>query len=222
MEKVTIKASKRDILGKRVGALRREGKIPGVVYGHGIEPISIIMDRREATRSMAGLTSSSIITVDIDGEKHPALIREKQRNYLRNEFIHVDFQAVSLTEKIRARIEVVLSGNAPAVKDFNGVVVHDKEYIEVESFPADLPERFIVNIDGLANIGDSIRLSDMEIAKEITVFDDANDVIVSVSAPKLAIEAEEEAEAAAAATAEAETAEPEVVEKGKKEEAVED
>jgi large subunit ribosomal protein L25 len=207
MENVVIKASKRDVYGKKVGQLRREGKLPGVIYGHHMEPISIVMDAREACRSMVGLTPSSIVTIDVDGEKHSALIRERQRNYLKNTFIHVDFQAVAADEKIRARIEVVLEGNAPAVKNFNGIVLHEKESIEVEALPAHLPERFIVNIDGLEKIGDMIRISDIAISDDITVFDDANDVIVSIAGMKE--EAEETEEAAD---------QPEVVEKGKKEE----
>ena len=208
MEKVVIKASKRDVLGKKVGQLRREGKMPGVVYGHHIEPIAIVMDAREVTRSMIGLTPSSIVTLDIDGEKHAALIRERQRDYLRNRFIHIDFQAVSTTEKIRTRIEVFLEGNAPAVKNYNGIVLHEKEFNEVEALPAHLPERFVLDISGLENIGDMIRISDMNISDDVTVFDDANDVIVSISGVKE--EAEEEETAGAD--------EPEVVEKGKKEE----
>ncbi len=207
MENVVIKASKRDVYGKKVGQLRREGKLPGVIYGHHMEPISIVMDAREACRSMVGLTPSSIVTLDVDGEKHSALIRERQRNYLKNTFIHVDFQAVAADEKIRARIEVVLEGNAPAVKNFNGIVLHEKETIEVEALPAHLPERFIVNIDGLENIGDMIRISDIAISDDITVFDDANDVIVSIAGMKEEVEETEEA-----------ADQPEVVEKGKKEE----
>ena len=210
MERVVIKATKRDVTGKKVSQLRREGKMPGVVYGHHIEPIAIVMDAREVTRAMIGLTPSSIVTIDIDGEDHAALIRERQRDYLRNKFIHIDFQAVSRTEKIRARIETVLEGTAPAVKNYNGIVLHEKEYIEVEALPEHLPERFIVDISNLNRIGDMIRISDMSIADDVTVFDDVNDVIVSISGVKE--EAEEEEETAS-------TDEPEVVEKGKKEEA---
>ena len=208
MERVVIKATKRDVTGKKVSQLRREGKMPGVVYGHHIEPISIVMDAREVTRAMIGLTPSSIVTIDIDGEDHAALIRERQRDYLRNKFIHIDFQAVSRTEKIRARIETVLEGNAPAVKNYNGIVLHEKEYIEVEALPEHLPERFIVDISKLERIGDMIRISDIDIADDVTVFDDVNDIIVSISGVK----EESEPEEAAAAD------EPEVVEKGKKEE----
>ncbi len=209
MERVVIKATKRDVTGKKVGQLRREGKMPGVVYGHHIEPIAILMDAREVTRAMIGLTPSSIVTIDIDGEDHAALIRERQRDYLRNKFIHIDFQAVSRTEKIRARIETVLEGNAPAVKNYNGIVLHEKEYIEVEALPEHLPERFVIDISNLNRIGDMIRISDMKIADDVTVFDDVNDVIVSISGVKEDTADEEE-------TAGAD--EPEVVEKGKKEE----
>ena len=208
MERVVIKASKRDVTGKKVSQLRREGKMPGVVYGHHIEPISIVMDAHDVTRAMIGLTPSSIVTLDIDGEDHAALIRERQRDYLRNKFIHIDFQAVSRTEKIRARIETVLEGTAPAVKNYNGIVLHEKEYIEVEALPEHLPEKFVIDINGMATIGDMIRISDMSISDDVTVFDDMNDVIVSISGVKE--DNGEEAEASAD--------EPEVVEKGKKEE----
>ena len=127
MEKVVIKATKRDVTGKKVSQLRREGQMPGVVYGHHIEPIAIVMNSHDVTRAMIGLTPSSIVTLDIDGEEHAALIRERQRDYLRNRFIHIDFQAVSRTEKIRARIETILEGTAPAVKNYNGIVLHEKD-----------------------------------------------------------------------------------------------
>ena len=208
MERVVIKASKRDVTGKKVSQLRREGKMPGVVYGHHIEPISIVMDAHDVTRAMIGLTPSSIVTLDIDGEDHAALIRERQRDYLRNKFIHIDFQAVSRTEKIRARIETVLEGTAPAVKNYNGIVLHEKEYIEVEALPEHLPEKFVIDINGMAKIGDMIRISDLAISDDVTIFDDVNDVLVSISGVKEDTEEEETAGAD----------EPEVVEKGKKEE----
>lgn len=209
MEKVVVKAVKRSVIGKKVGALRREGNIPGIVYGHHIEPISILMNRREVTRAITGLTASSIITVDIEGEKHAVLIREKQRNYMRDELIHIDFQAVSLEEKIRSKIEITLTGSAPAVKNFDGIVLQDKEFIEVEALPNDLPERITVDISNLQKIGDLIRVSDLTISDKVTVFDDRNETIVTISGTASDM-AEEEITVA-------EGSEPEVVEKGKKE-----
>jgi len=210
MEKVVINAEKRDVVGKKVGSLRRQGLIPGVMYGHNEPPFPIIMNAREIERVINNLTSSSIVTVKVNGESHQALIREKQKDYIRNQIIHIDFQILSLKEKIRSKIEVKLVGVAPAVKNFNGIVLQEREFIDVEALPADLPERITVDISGLENIGDLIRVGDLDISDAVTVFDDVNDVIVSISGA-MAEEAVEEEVTTAEGT------EPEVVEKGKKE-----
>ena len=208
MEKVVINAEKRDVVGKKVGSLRRQGLIPGVMYGHNEPPFPITMNAREIERVINNLTSSSIVTVKVNGESHQALIREKQKDYIRNQIIHIDFQILSLKEKIRSKIEVKLVGVAPAVKNFNGIVLQEREFIDVEALPADLPERITVDISGLENIGDLIRVGDLDISDAVTVFDDVNDVIVSISGA-MAEEAVEEEVTTAEGT------EPEVVEKGK-------
>ena len=209
MEKNVINAKKRDINGKKAGVLRREGEIPGVLYGHKSEPTPIVLNAKELNRALMGLTSSSIVTLKVDGTEHSALIREKQRDYLRNQVIHIDFQVLAMDEKIRTRIEIALSGVAPAVKEFSGVVLTEKEYIEVEALPKDLPERIIVSLDALKEIGDNIRIKDLDISDKVTVLDDVEDVIVSVSGSTPEEEPEE--------TEDDLSAEPEVVEKGKKE-----
>jgi large subunit ribosomal protein L25 len=209
MEKNVINARKRDIKGKKPGVLRREGEIPGVLYGHKSEPTPIVLNAKELNRALMGLTSSSIITLNVEGTEHSALIREKQRDYLRNQIINIDFQVLALDEKIRTRIEIALSGVAPAVKEFSGVVLTEKEYIEVEALPKDLPERIVVNLDSLKEIGDVIRIKDLDFSEKVTVLDDLEDVIVSVSGSLPEEEPEEEAVDLAS--------EPEVVEKGKKE-----
>lgn len=209
MEKMLINAEKRTVLGKKVGALRRQGLVPGIIYGHHAEPIAIQMNARELARFLTKVTSSSIVTVSVDGKNHTALIRELQRNYIRNEVIHVDFQEVSLKEKIRTRISISVTGVAPAVKNFGGIVLHEREFIEVEALPTDLPERITIDLSSLENIGDAIRVSGLDLSDAITVFADPEDVIVSISGSSVAAEPEEEA-------AEASESEPEVVEKGKK------
>jgi large subunit ribosomal protein L25 len=132
------------------------------------------MDRREVTRAISGLTSSSIVTLDIDGEMHSALIREKQRNYLRNELIHIDFQAVSLKEKIRSKIVVILTGSAPAVKNFNGIVFMRKNSLKLKH-SRQICRKIVVDISNLEKIGDQIRNQRLKFSDKITVFDDSND-----------------------------------------------
>jgi large subunit ribosomal protein L25 len=206
MEKMLIHATKRTVIGKQVGALRRAGKLPGVIYGHKVDPIVILMELKESTRVLNVATPSSVITIDVEGTEYAALIREKQRDYLRNLFIHVDFQAVSQTEKIRAKVDIVLTGVAPAVKDFSGVVFEGVSSIEVEALPKDLPERFIVDISNLKEIGNSISLRDIQIPANVEVLDDLDEMVVVISSP-----AAEEVEPVSEEVA----LEPEVIEKGK-------
>lgn len=213
MEKAVIKAARRTVTGKKVGALRREGKLPGVIYGHHLEPIAITMDQREASRTLASLTSSSLVNIELEGKMHAALVREKQKNYVRGTLLHVDFLAVSLTEKIRASVAIEIHGVSPAVKDYNGVVINGLESIEVESLPQDLPERVVVDISGLKNIGDGIYVRDLKLASNVIVHTDVDEMIVVVTGSST-----EEAVVEGEAT----MAEPEVIEKGKKEEEVED
>jgi large subunit ribosomal protein L25 len=211
MEKNVIEATKRSVIGKKVGVLRREGKLPGVIYGHNFETMAIIMDLKNATKVLNAATASTIVTIKIDDKDHAALVREKQRDYIRNQYIHIDFQAVSQTEKIRTKVGIVIVGIAPAVKDFNGVVVEGLDYIEVEALPKDLPERVTVDISGLANIGEAIHVSDIVVPENVTLLTSVEEMVILITAP-----AAEEVEEAP--VAEVEGLEPEVIEKGKKEE----
>ena len=222
MEKVVIKATKRDVVGKQVRAIRRAGQLPAVIYGRHIEPVSILMDAHAAGGQLAKLTSSSLITLDVDGTEYPVLVREKQRNYIKGGLLHVDFLAVSLTEKLRASVRVEFTGLSLAVKDFGAVLVHVMEQLEVECLPADLPERIVVDISPLVHISDGIHVRDLVISDKVRILDDVDNMIVVASRPKVeevvvaAVAAEEVAPVAVAAGG---PAAPEIsVERGKKEE----
>lgn len=210
MEKVVFQATKRSVIGKQVRSLRREGKLPGVIYGHNIDPIAISMDAHDASLTLPRLTPSSLVTVQVEGKEYPALVREKQRDYIKNVYIHVDFQAVSLTEKIRANVAIELNGLSLAVKDYNAVLVTGLDELEVECFPQDLPERVMVDISGLAMIGDALYVRDIVISDKVEVLSDADELVVIATASKEEEIAEELG---------AQAAEPELsVERGKKEE----
>src|ERR1044072_435590 len=114
MEKVVLNAAKRDVIGKQVKALRREAKLPAVIYGLHTEPININLDAHSASLALGKLTSSSLVTINVDGTEYPALVREKQRDYIKNRLLHVDFLAVSLDESIRATVSVNFIGVSAA------------------------------------------------------------------------------------------------------------
>jgi len=131
MEKVVIQAEKRTVVGKQVKALRREGKLPAVIYGHGIDPISIVLDAHSASRILAKASSSTLVTIELDGVQYPTLVREKQLDFIRNSPIHVDFLAVSMTEKLTASVGVHIEGEAPAVKEYGAILVTGLTELEV-------------------------------------------------------------------------------------------
>ncbi len=211
MEKVVLKATKRDVVGKKVGALRRQGKLPAVLYGHHIETTPIMLDAHEGSQTLSHLTSSTLVMIDLDGQEYLTRVREKQRDFIKNRLVHLDFQVVSLTEKMRAKVGIELSGLAPAVKAFNAVIHTGLTEIEIECMPQDLPQRIVVDISGLAEIGDSIHARDLVLSDQVKILGDLDETIAVATAPRkeeVSVEAPVEEEAA-----------PEVVErvKGKKE-----
>jgi large subunit ribosomal protein L25 len=216
MEKVVLNASKRDVVGKQVKALRREGKLPAVIYGRHTEPININLDAHSASMALGKLTSSSLVTINVDGTEYLALVREKQRDFIKNRLLHVDFLAVSMAEKLRARVSVYFTGVSGAVKDFNAVLVKNLEQLDVEALPNDLPERIEVDITPLARPGDGIRVRDVKVSDNVRILNDADTMVAVATFAKV----EEEAAAVPGAEAVTPTAtEPELaVERGKKEE----
>ena len=215
MEKVVLKATKRDVVGKQVKAMRREGKLPAVIYGRHNEPIIISLDSHTASLALGRLSSSSLVTIDVDGTEYATLVREKQRDYIKNRLLHVDFLAVSQDETLTATVSLHFIGVSIAVKDYNAVLVHNLEELEVECLPADLPERIDVDISVLSRIGDGIRVRDIKVSDKVRILENPDTMVAVATAPKV------EEEAAAIPGAEAVTpteAEPELsVERGKKE-----
>lgn len=216
MEKVVLKASKRDVVGKQVKALRREGKLPAVIYGRHTDPININLEAHTAAMALAKTTSSSLVTIDVEGTEHLALVREKQRDFIKNRLLHVDFLAVSLTEKLRTFVPVRFVGVSGAVKDYNAVLVHNLEELEVECLPTDLPERIEVDISVLSRPGEGIRLHDVHVSDKVRLLGDGDQMVAVATFAKVE-EAGAGVPGAEGATPSA--TEPELsVERGKKEE----
>lgn len=210
MEKVILKAEKRTVTGKQVGALRRQGLLPGVIYGHKVESTAIQMDAHDANLIIPKLTSSSVVTIDLGGKQIPALVRERQKNFIKGVLTHVDFQAVSMTEKIRAEVSIHLHGVAPAVKEYNAVIVTNMTSLTVEALPNDLPERIELDISVLTEIGNALYIRDISLPKEVEVLSDPDEVVVIATGTT--VETEEEVLEGE------EGAEPELIEKKKDEE----
>jgi len=214
MEKVIIQAETRTVIGKQVKAMRREGKLPAVIYGHGIDPVSIALDAREASRTLAKASSSTLVTIELEGKQYPTLVREKQLDFIRNSLIHVDFLAVSMTEKLTASVAVHIEGHAPAVKEYGAILVTGLTELEVECLATDLPERFTVDVSSLTEISSGIFVKDVVAPENVEILSDPEEMIVVAAAA--AIEEEEEVEEELLEGEEGE--EPEVIGKGKEDE----
>jgi large subunit ribosomal protein L25 len=216
MEKVVLKAEKRDVIGKQVKALRRAGKLPAVIYGRHTEAINVSLDAHSASLVLGKLTSSSLVTLALDGKEYPALVREKQRDYIKNRLLHVDFLTISLTETIRTNVSVHLFGVSTAVKDYNAVLVQNLESLEVECLPTDLPERIDLDIAVLMKPGDGIRVRDVKVSDKVQILNDPDTMVAVATFAK--VEEEPVAVPGVEGVAPAEE-EPELaVERGKKEE----
>lgn len=216
MEKVILEAEKRERTGKKVKTVRLEGKIPAVIYGKEVEAIPISLDSKSTTLTLSKVSSSTILTLKIGNDEFSTLVREIQKDYIRNDILHIDFLAVSLKEKLRTNVSISIVGEAPVLKEFEALIVSGIDQIEVECLPQDLPETIEVDISGLEEIGSAIYLKDIPIPANVEFLTDPEELVVVASAVK-----EEVVEEAVEEGAEEEiegAEEPEVIEHGKKEE----
>lgn len=175
-----IKAEKRKVIGKQVKGLRREGRVPAVIYGAGLQPTAIELKAREAERALARATGATLFDLELEGETHKVLLREVQRHSIRRDLRHVDFLKVAMDQLIRAVVPIELVGEAPAVKTLGGVLVAGVQAIEVEALPADLPDRVTVDIGGLVQIEDKISVGNLTLGKGVRILTSAEDGIARI------------------------------------------
>lgn len=193
--------------------LRGAGKIPAVVYGHGIEPIPVTVDAREL-RSALGTDAGTraLLQLTVGNEQHLALARQLQRHPVRHTVTHVDFQVVRRDEIVTAEVPVVLIGEATAVHRADGTVDQEVTALPIKAMPTDLPDRLEIDISAM-QIGDAIRVGDIDLPAGVEADVDADTPVVVAHGPQ-AIElpeeeaaAEEEGAEGAAGEASAEAAE---------------
>jgi large subunit ribosomal protein L25 len=214
MEKIVINATPRTVVGKKVRALRREGFLPAVLYGpHMEKSINVSLEAHSSSLILNKLTASSLVTVELEGKEYPSLVREKQRNFIKGNLLHVDFQVISMTEKLRTKVGIELVGESPVVTEFMAILVNGLEELEVECLPGDLPERITVDVSSIAEIGQGIFVKDIVVSDKVEVLSDMEEMIVMATSTYEEPEEEEEV-----LEGEEGLEEPEVIEKGKAEE----
>ena len=192
MPDITLASEPRTQLGSRPsGRLRREGKVPAVVYGLGSETASITVPARELQHILAGEAgANSLITLDVDGESVLTLVRQIHRHPTRGELVHVDFVRIRTDVAVSAEVPVHAVGEAEGVKD-GGLLEQLMFNLTVEALPQHIPVALEIEVSALA-IGDQLRVEDMALPEGVTTPVEPDTVIVQVAAPRLAVEEEEE------------------------------
>ncbi len=192
MDQIKLSATKRNRFGKKVAILRREDKVPAILYGKSIEaPIAVTLDLAETSKALREASLSTLITVDVEGEEHTTLVRDYQIDFIRGTLQHVDFMVVSLTEKVRASVAVVVEGIAPIIEEEGGLLVTGLEQVEVESLPQDLPERFVIDASELESFGSTLLVRDLTVPENVVILSDEEELLVVATAPAVE-EVEEE------------------------------
>ena len=183
MEDLKLQAHKRDISGKKVRFLRRQGITPTHLFGHGLESLSLQCDTAELQHIIARARTTRLISLKIEDDKHPrsVFIREIQKDVIKGKLLHVDFYQIRKTEKMKADIPIVLVGEAPAMKQKGRMLTHSLINLSIECLPDKLPPQIEVDLSPLEEIEQAIYVKDIPLSPDITVFTDPDQMVVKVS-----------------------------------------
>ncbi|MCC7089342.1 MAG: 50S ribosomal protein L25 [Chloroflexi bacterium] len=195
-ERVIIKAAPRTVLGKKVQQLRRQGRLPGNVYGRGLQSRAIDIDAREFARTIKSAGLRAMIELTIEGEKDPryVILRGMSRSGGTGEPIHIDFFQVDPNVPIQANVPIRLVGEAPAVRDLAGTLLPALEVVAVRCLPLAIPDSLPVDISGLKSFDLTLTVGDVVPVDGVEILTDPAIVVAIVNPPRIRV-ADVEAEA---------------------------
>ncbi len=198
----------RVITGKKTAQLRRQGILPGNIYGRNLPSVTVQVQTTEFVKTVRSSTKNEVIDLKIAGENvsRPAIVQRVERNALTGSLVHADFYQVSLREKMKADVPVVLIGTSDAVSTYNGVLTQQIDTVQIEALPLDIPTHIEVDVGVLTELDSSIHVGDLPIPGNVTLLTAAEVVVAHVTPPR--VEAEEEAAEEAAAPEGAAAGEP--------------
>lgn len=182
---ITLNSDKRDLTGRKVKQLRRNGLIPSNIFGNKIESLNLQVSVSDFNKAFSQAGETNIIMLNIKGEKksRPVLISDIHQDPVTHDFLHVSFHQVDLKKVVTATVPVVTTGESAAVKEQGGVLVTNIQEIEVEALPTDLPDKIEIDVSSLTEIGQSIALSDLKLDLTKLSFElDPETPIVSIQA----------------------------------------
>lgn len=212
MQAISLKATEREVLGKKVKQLRRDGFLPGHVYGKGVATEHVSVSQIEFLKVLHQAGETGLVELKIGEEKiRPVLIRGVQVDPVKGHPLHIDFYQVDLKQKVTVPVPIILEGDEPElVHTGEAVVIQPLTEVEIEALPTNIPEHLVVNISSLKQIDDAIHLSQINLPEGVTLILDPESVVVkldnAVTEEMKKLMEEQAAEAAAAVETQAEEA----------------
>jgi large subunit ribosomal protein L25 len=218
MDALELKADVRKVTRGYVRQLRRQGLVPAVLYGKDVESTLLQIDEKALYKVIREAGTHQLISLKV-GKARPqmTLARDVQRDVLKHNYLHVDFYAVKMDEKVTAQVPLIFEGEAPAARDQGGILTQGLDELEIECLPSDLIAAIEVNLESLVEYNDTIIVADLTVPDTITVLSDPESLVAKVEPPRL-VEEEEEVEEEEVPV----SAEPEVITEAKEREAEEE
>ncbi len=205
----TLAAEHRDITGKAVARIRKNGRIPAVVYGHGVDSSNVSLDAHAFDLLRRHTGPNALVDLSVDGAKaNPVLIHDVQIHPVSRRALHADLFLVRMTEELTVDVPLVSTGESHAVEELNGTLLHPTETVKVKALPDHLPQSIEYSIASLVDFDAAVRVSDLVIPDDVTLLTDPDEIIAKVQAPRVEIEevpAEVEGEGEEGEAAEGET-----------------
>ena len=192
MKGLELEASKREVTGKKVRFLRRQGFTPANVYGRGLDSVALQVDTKSLKQMLAHAGGTDLISLKIGDSKKSVkvLLRDVQRNPLSDELFHVEFYQVKMTEKIKVDVPLEFVGEAPVLKHKNVALLRVLDSLHIEALPDDLPHSIEVDISVLQENDQAIHVKDLELPKGVTLYTDPEEMVIKVAEAKKVVEEE--------------------------------
>ena len=215
--RATLAAEHRDLTGKKVATLRHAGRLPAVVYGHGVDSANVSVDTHEFEQLRRHTGPNALVDLSIDGKKaQPVLVQAVQVHPVNRRPLHVDLFLVRMTEQLTVEVPLVAIGESIAVTQHGGTLLHPMESVRVRALPDHLPQSIEYSVESITDFDTALHVRDLVVPDDVTLLTDGDEIIAKVQPPRVEEEpvvaevaevAEGEADAEAAASTEGEATE---------------
>jgi len=180
MDRLKLNAEERKVLGRKIKKLRREGTLPGNLFGKKIKSVSLQLPMADFEKVYKEVGETGLIDLKVGETVHPVLIHHLQISPVTGVYLHADFHEVSLTEKTTAKVPVVITGESPAITQGLGILINPISEIEVEALPQDLPENITIDISKLEAVDQAITIADLKLDSKVEVKADPSETVVKI------------------------------------------